>query len=132
VSVSATHITIPIGEAAETMSEIAWVKEFPGAITVCDTAGVILAMNDRAAEQFAKDGGQELVGGNLLDCHPEPSRTKLQELLSSGKMNAYTIEKNGSKKLIYQTPWYENGEYRGLVEIAVPLPETLPHFVRKG
>jgi hypothetical protein len=65
-----------------------------GTITVCDTARVILAMNGRAVEQFAKDGGQELVGSNLLDCHPEPSRTKLQELLSSGKLNAYTIEKS--------------------------------------
>ena len=49
-------------------------------------------------------GGQALVGRNLRDCHPEPSRTKLQTLLASGKMNAYTIEKGGGKKLIYQAP----------------------------
>jgi hypothetical protein len=34
------------------------------------------------------------------------------------------------RKLIYQAPWHENGEYRGLVEIALALPDALPHFVR--
>jgi hypothetical protein len=46
-------------------------------------------------------------------------------------VNAYTIEKNGKKKMIYQTPWYSNGKYSGLVEISLPLPEELPHFIRK-
>jgi hypothetical protein len=89
-------------------------------------------MNDYAGEQFAKYGGQELVGKNLLDCHPEPARTKLQELLGSGKVNAYTIEKDGVKRLIYQAPWYQDGEYAGLVEIAVVIDDPLPHFLRDG
>ena len=114
------------------MTSIPWVKEFPGEITICDAAGVILEMNDRAAKTFAKDGGRGLIGSNLLDCHPEPSRSKLQELLAAGKVNAYTIEKGGVKKLIYQAPWYEDGEYRGLVEVALVLPDALPHFVRDG
>jgi len=114
------------------MTSIPWAKGFPGNITVCDADGVILEMNDRAAETFAKDGGRGLVGSNLLDCHPEPSRTRLQELLASRKVNAYTIEKGGVKKLIYQAPWYEDGEYRGLVEVALVLPDVLPHFVRDG
>jgi PAS domain-containing protein len=112
------------------MQDIPWAQEFPGSITVCDAAGVILDLNDRAAETFAKDGGRELVGKNLLDCHPEPSRTKLHGLLASGQLNAYTIAKGGQKKLIYQAPWYVDGEYRGLVEFALPLPDQLPHFVR--
>ncbi len=112
------------------MPDVPWVQEFPGDITVCDAEGVILELNDGAAETFAKDGGRELIGTNLLDCHPEPSRTKLKELLASGRVNAYTIEKDGAKKLIYQTPWYENGQYRGLVEVTLPLPDPLPHFVR--
>ena len=114
------------------MTTIPWAKEFPGNISVCDAAGVILAMNDRAAQSFEKDGGSGLVGSNLLDCHPEPSRSKLQEMLAAGKANVYTIEKGGVKKLIYQAPWYENGEYRGLVELALVLPDVLPHFIRDG
>ena len=65
------------------MANIPWAKEFPGGITVCDAAGIILEMNHRAAAAFAKEGGRELIGGNLLDCHPEPSRSKLRELLAA-------------------------------------------------
>ncbi len=107
-------------------------EEFPAAVTVCDAEGIILSMNDLSAKTFAERGGRALVGTNLLDCHPEPSRTKLREMLASPKLNVYTIEKAGRRKLIYQSPWYENGEYRGLVEIALPLPEHVPHFVRDG
>lgn len=114
------------------MTDIPWVQEFPGAITVCDRAGVILRMNHCAAAAFAEQGGHALVGTNLLDCHPEPSRTKLREMLASGKANVYTIEQGGVRKLVYQAPWYENGQYRGLVEISLVLPEPLPHFVRDG
>jgi transcriptional regulator with PAS, ATPase and Fis domain len=112
------------------MTSIPWPREFPGEITVCDTAGIILEMNDRAAQAFEKQGGRELVGTNLLDCHPEPSRTKLQRLLASGAVNVYTIEKGGVKKLIYQAPWYEHGQHRGLVEISLVLPDDVPHFIR--
>lgn len=114
------------------MSNIPWTKEFPGDITICDATGVILEMNDGATGVFEKRGGRGLVGTNLLDCHPEPSRTKLQHLLESGKTNVYTIEKGGVKKLVYQAPWYEGGQYRGLVEIVLVLPDQLPHFVRDG
>ena len=108
-----------------------WVEEFPGAVTVCDGAGVILAMNAEAADKvFAADGGRSLIGRNVLDCHPEPSRTKLAEMLRSGQKNVYTIEKNGRKKLIYQAPWYENGEYKGFVELSMEIPSDLPHFIR--
>ena len=113
------------------MSERDWVKEFPGAITVCDREGVILEMNDRADETFRSDGGRALIGTNALDCHPEPARSKMRQLLQTGQKNAYTIEKNGVKKLIYQTPWYERGEYRGFVELALEIPAQMPHFIRK-
>lgn len=108
-----------------------WTGEFPGAITVCDRDGTILDMNDRAAQVFAADGGRALIGRNALDCHPEPARSKLRGLLGSGKPNVYTIEKNDVRKLIYQAPWYQDGEYRGFVELSLEIPETMPHFVRR-
>ena len=40
-------------------------------------------------------------------------------------------EKNGVKKLIYQTPWYENGEFMGLVEFSLEIPFEMPHYIRK-
>ncbi len=108
-----------------------WTKEFPGAITVCDTQGIILAMNDRACSTFSKSGGTTLIGKNLLDCHPEPARSKLLQLLAHPVNNAYTIEKQGTKKLIYQAPWYRNGVFAGLVELSLVIPIDMPHFVRK-
>lgn len=107
-----------------------WSREFPAAITVCDRAGTVLAMNDRAAEMFAKSGGKDLIGRTILDCHPGEARRKLEHMLANQTTNVYTIEKNGIKKLIYQAPWHEEGEYRGLVEIALELPGELPHFIR--
>lgn len=100
-------------------------------MTVCDKEGLILEMNDRAAQTFADDGGYNLIGKNLLDCHPEPARTKLKELLDNRQTNVYTIEKNGVKKLIYQAPWYKNGVYGGLVELSLEIPFEMPHFVRQ-
>jgi transcriptional regulator with PAS, ATPase and Fis domain len=108
----------------------AWMAEFGAAITVCDTRGVILEMNEKACETFAEDGGRALVGKSLLDCHPEPARQKLLRLLETRQSNVYTIEKAGVKKLIYQAPWFEKGEHRGLVELSLPIPFELPHFVR--
>ena len=112
------------------MSDHAWIKEFPGAITVCDADGVILEMNDKAASTFEKDGGANLVGRNMLDCHPEPARGKAERLLSAREKNVYTIEKNGIKKLIFQSPWFKDGKYSGFVEVSLEMPFELPHFVR--
>src|SRR5512139_2923522 len=100
------------------MNEHEWIQEFPDAITVCDAEGILLEMNDKAAKTFEADGGRKLIGSNMLDCHPEPSRTKTERLLAAREKNVYTIEKNGIKKLIYQSPWYRNGEYAGILEIS--------------
>ena len=107
-----------------------WTKEFPSAITVLDAEGIILEMNEMAAATFAADGGVQLVGRNALECHPEPARAKLQQLLKERKANIYTIEKAGVKKLICQAPWYRNGGFAGIVELSIELPAELPHFVR--
>jgi transcriptional regulator with PAS, ATPase and Fis domain len=112
------------------MSDHTWVKEFPGAITVCNADGIILEMNDNAARTFEKDGGASLVGRNMLDCHPEPARGKTERLLAARQMNVYTIEKNGVKKFIFQSPWYKDGQYSGFVEVSLEIPFELPHFVR--
>lgn len=113
------------------MSEHSWIKSFPGAITVCDTEGIILEMNDASLEAFRDDGGQQLLGTNMLDCHPMQAREKLEQMMAAQQANVYTIEKHGKKKLIYQTPWYRDGEYAGFMEITLVIPEEMPHFVRK-
>jgi len=112
------------------MRNVDWIREFPAAITVCDKEGKILAMNEKSCATLAQEGGEKLIGTNLLECHPEPTRTKVAELLNSAASNIYTVEKAGVKKLIYQSPWYENGKFAGFVELSLPVPKEIPHFVR--
>jgi PAS domain-containing protein len=107
-----------------------WIKSFPAAITVCDVHGIILEMNDRAIDVFKEDGGEKLLGKNILECHPEPARLQLEEILRTERQNYYTIEKQGVKKLIYQVPWYQDGIYAGFVELSLPVPFEMPHFIR--
>ncbi len=109
---------------------IDWITEYPGAVTVCDTQGIILYMNDRAVKVLSSDGNS-LVGQNLLECHPEPARTKLAEMLRMQTTNTYTIEKNGVKKLIHQSPWFKEQKYAGFVELSVEIPFNMPHYIRK-
>ena len=107
-----------------------WMDEFSGAITICDREGVIVYMNRVSIKQFEKYGGEKLIGSNLIDCHPEPAKSKLIEMLKQPTENAYTIEKKGIRKMINQTPWMENGELKGVVEISFEIPNPTPHFVR--
>jgi len=107
-----------------------WIKSFPAAITVCDTHGIIVEMNNKAIEDFYDSGVEKLLGKNLLDCHPEHARKKVEGILITQKPNYYTIKKHGAKKFIYQTPWYQDGNYAGFVELSIPIPFEMPHFIR--
>lgn len=101
------------------------------AITICDADAIIVAMNDKSIKTFEKYGGKSLIGSNLLDCHSESSRAKIIEMMEHHTTNAYTIEKEGKKKLIYQTPCFENGAFAGFAEFSLELPEDMPHFIRQ-
>ena len=107
-----------------------WTDEFLGAITVCDRDGIVVYMNDRSKEQFSKSGNGNLMGKSLVECHPEPARSLLMKMLAEPMPNSYTIEKRGIRKMIHQTPWMENGEFKGVVEISFEIPMEMPHFVR--
>jgi sensor histidine kinase regulating citrate/malate metabolism len=112
------------------MAEHEWVKEFPGVAVVSDTSGIIIEMNDKAAEWFADKGGRELLGKSLFDYHLEPSQSKIKELLETRGANVYTIERDGAMRLIYQSPWYRNGTLAGLVQLVLQVPSAIPHHFR--
>ena len=105
-----------------------WAKEMNCAITVCDAEGVIIYMNDKSKAVFATRG--DLVGHNLMNCHNDKSKEIIRHLLETGGDNAYTIEKNGLHKMIYQTAWRVDGKVAGLVEISIVIPQDLPHYIR--
>lgn len=109
---------------------MSWTDEFIGAITVCDSQGIVVYMNERSKMQFAKSGDGDLLGKSLIECHPEPARSLLMKMLAEPLPNSYTIEKNGIRKMIHQTPWMENGEFKGVVELSFEIPMEMPHHKR--
>ncbi len=111
------------------MTNFDWAEDINCAVTVCDTEGVVVYMNSRSRATFNKNGAS-MVGKSMIPCHNERSQAKIREMLSQGTTNCYTIDKNGVKKLIYQTPWKVDGKVAGLVEISIVLPDEMPHYVR--
>ena len=107
-----------------------WVKDFPASITVIDADGTILEMNEKARATYATDGGADLIGKSIYHCHNPQSEQRIREMIAAGANHVYTIEKNGRKILIYQQAWLCDGEPAGVVEIALELPENIPHRVR--
>ena len=101
------------------------------AVTICAKDGTILDMNRKSRKTFLKPGQEEIIGKNVLDCHPEPARTMLAGMLENPRTNVYTVEKEGVKKLIFQCPWYDEGEYAGYMELSMVLPEIIPNRIRK-
>ena len=107
-----------------------WAEKMDCAVTVCDTEGTVIYMNERSRATFNKDG-QSMVGRSMIPCHNERSQAIIRQMLTEGTTNCYTIDKNGVRKLIYQTPWrHEDGSIGGLVEISIVLPEQMPNYVR--
>ncbi len=108
-----------------------WAFGMNCAVTVCDADCRIIYMNQRSRDTFAARGGADLIGKNLLDYHNERSCGIIRRLLADGGTNAYTIEKAGQRKMIYQTAWrLPDGTVGGLTEISMVIPEDMPHYVR--
>lgn len=105
-----------------------WAEDVDYAVTICDDKCQILYMNRRSRETFAKHG--DIIGNNLMDCHPEHAQKTIRRLLTEGGSNAYTIQKNGVRKLIFQSAWKRDGKIAGLVETSMVLPPDMPHFNR--
>ena len=106
-----------------------WAEGMACAVTAADKDGVIRYMNRKAQETYKKHGN--LIGKSLYDCHGERAAAIIRQLLAEGGTNAYTIEKNGQHKVIYQTAVTDgDGHVEGIVEISMVVPEEMPHYVR--
>jgi DUF438 domain-containing protein len=102
-----------------------WTKEFPASIEICDKNGQLIYLNDKALKIFEKDGGDKLIGTDIKACHPEESRNKLEQMLKDGSANCYIVAKKEMKKFVYQAPWFRDGEYMGLVEMIIEIPQDI-------
>lgn len=107
-----------------------WIEKLDGNVFVCDADGIVIYMNETAIRNYASDGGATLIGKNLKDCHNEESNRKIREIMTTHQKNVYTIEKNGKKKIIYQTPWMDGDVCKGIVELSLEIPFEMPHFKR--
>ena len=107
-----------------------WVSEFPAEVMVSDTEGIILEMNNEAENLFADDGGRGLLNTNVLDCHPEPYRSKFENMMDKQITNVLFSTANGEKRFFFQAPWFKDGQYAGFVEISFAVPDEIPHFIR--
>ena len=95
---------------------LAWAEGTHCAITVCDLEGKVIFMNERS---------------RATPCHSEKSQEKIRHMIATDTVNCYTIDKQGVKKMIYQTPWRRDGKVCGMVEISMVIPQEMPHYVRK-
>ena len=109
-----------------------WAYGMNCAVTVADADCNIIYMNERSRLTFANRGGADLIGHNLMDYHNDNSKAIIRRLRAEGGTNAYTIEKEGVRKMIFQSAWRdEQGKIAGLVELSMIIPENMPHYVRK-
>ena len=108
-----------------------WIEKLDGNVIVSDAAGKVIYMNEKAIAAYEKDGGRDIIGRDLMECHSESSRKKILEMMTGGKNNVYTIEKKGKRKIIYQSPWFVDGNFRGIVEFSLEIPLEMPHFIRE-
>ncbi len=112
------------------VGHLEWFKQLPCAVTICNKNYRSLYMNDKAAEVNSKEGGKDLVGKNLMDCHPPEAQDRLKNVTASGRPNVYTTERRGAKKLVYQCHWKKRGRVGGLLELSFELPRDIQNFVR--
>jgi len=97
------------------------------AIVICDTNHIIQYMNPVAIARYAKRGGKELIGKNLLECHNPQSQEMITKILNwfqeDEKNNMiYTFKNEKENKDVYMVAlrdedgnligYYEKHEYR--------------------
>ena len=112
------------------MEKHAWYKVFPGAITVTDKDGTVIEMNEGSEKLFENDGGYAVLGRNAITCHPPGTQEKVRQIYETQSFNIYSIKKDGKKRLVYQAPYFIEGEFSGIVELYLDLPENMPHYDR--
>ena len=92
------------------------------AITICDAEGNVLDMNQHSAD--VNSHGHKIIGNNLMDCHPEPARTKLRGLLFS-ELPCHVGGLYNRRQVLYV-----HAEH--IAELCAPAPGLSPGIVKEG
>ena len=96
-------------------------------IVICDLEHTIIYMNPASIERYAKRGGKNLIGKNLMDCHNEKSKEMIEKVVEWFRQSAdnnmiYTYYNEKENKDVYMVAlrdenqtligYYEKHEYR--------------------
>lgn len=96
-------------------------------IVICNLEHEIIYMNPGAIERYAQQGGAELLGKSLLDCHNERANEMIKRVLAWFEESAehniiHTFKNKAENKDVYMVAlrdddknligYYEKHEYR--------------------
>lgn len=96
-------------------------------VVICDLEHTIIYMNPVACERYEKQGGAELLGKSLLDCHNAKSNEMINRVLdwfreSKDNNRIFTFRNEKENKDVYMVAlrddsgeligYYEKHEYR--------------------
>ena len=104
------------------------------AVVLCDLEHTIIYMNPAAIQNYAKRGGEKLIGQSLLDCHNAESGKRIQQVVDwfAADVNhnlVYTFHNEKQNKDVYMVAlrdgdkligYYEKHEFRN--------PETMKKY----
>ncbi len=111
--------------------EVNWTDNAPVGIIISDREGKILYMNERAIQGQLAAGGRDLIGKNMTVCHPSGVIDRVKALIASETTNAYVLRDGEKVKLIYQFPWYQDGEQAGFVSCSMVLPQNIKDLLKE-
>ena len=95
---------------------------------------------DREIDRFNKEAAaaapEELRGKESRERDKDRNKNARQrndyDALGGKKQERFiNLEKNGGKKMLYQTAWKQDGVGGGLGEISMEIPGEMPHYMRK-
>jgi hypothetical protein len=93
------------------------------AVTIADQDYQISFMNDRAVVFYAEDGGEKLIGRNLLDCHRDEHKTVIRAAYDRYRAGDLTPtryhakKEDGAPESIVHIPLMVEGRFRGIAEL---------------
>lgn len=91
------------------------------AIVICNVEHEIICMNPAAVFNYAKWGGEQLIGKSLLECHNPESVEKIKKIvdwfsLSPDHNIVYTFHNEKQNKDVYMIALREEGKLIGYYE----------------
>ena len=90
-------------------------------IVICNLEHEIIYMNPAAITNYAKRGGEKLVGRSLLECHNPESRARIQQVVDwfaadESHNIVYTFHNEKQNKDVYMVALREDGKLIGYYE----------------